>query len=472
MLGSFRNFAKSKFAGIFVFLMIIPFVFWGMGSIFSSGNTNNLAKINDTNISTQEFIDFVNNSNIPQHTIRENIDDNIIEELLSTLISKTLINLEINDLDIIISENTLLNQIKKNKNFLDENKKFQRTKYEKFLLENNQSAAIFEKRLKDRELQKNLFDYFGAGIIAPEFLVKKLFIEENSKLDLEFINLKKFYKKKEDIVSQELIDFLKENKDKLKVEYIDFKYAILNPKNLIGTDEFNQSFFDKIDDIEIDISNEINFETIVSKLNIESVTSTNFKLSSTSNEIEKKIFELRNNKFDIFENENDYILYKINKNEEREPDINDLQTRDEILEFVYQKNKFDYNAKLIENIQNNNFKDSDFEKLGQNSIENITLNSIRDNKKFDINAVKLLYSLPINSFTLINDEKENIYLAKVKNFKSEKIDKNDEKFKDYLNKENFNNKNSILKSYDLLLNKKYDVVLNQKTIDRVKNFFK
>ena len=269
-----------------------------------------------------------------------------------------------------------------------------------------------------------------------------------------------------------MIDFLKENKDKLKVEYIDFKYAILNPKNLIGTDEFNQSFFDKIDDIEIDISNEINFETIVSKLNIESVTSTNFKLSSTSNEIEKKIFELRNNKFDIFENENDYILYKINKNEEREPDIKDLQTRDEILEFVYQKNKFDYNAKLIENIQNNNFKDSDFEKLGQNSIENITLNSIRDNKKFDINAVKLLYSLPINSFTLINDEKENIYLAKVKNFKSEKIDKNDEKFKDYLNKENFNNKNSILKSYDLLLNKKYDVVLNQKTIDRVKNFFK
>ena len=60
MISSFRNFAKTKFAGILVFIMIIPFVFWGMGSIFSSGNTNNLAKINDTNISTQEFIDFVN----------------------------------------------------------------------------------------------------------------------------------------------------------------------------------------------------------------------------------------------------------------------------------------------------------------------------------------------------------------------------------------------------------------------------
>ena len=30
MIGSLRNFAKTKFAGILVFIMIIPFVFWGM----------------------------------------------------------------------------------------------------------------------------------------------------------------------------------------------------------------------------------------------------------------------------------------------------------------------------------------------------------------------------------------------------------------------------------------------------------
>ena len=46
MIGSFRNFAKTKFAGLLVFIMIIPFVFWGMGGMFSSGNTNNVAKIN------------------------------------------------------------------------------------------------------------------------------------------------------------------------------------------------------------------------------------------------------------------------------------------------------------------------------------------------------------------------------------------------------------------------------------------
>ena len=47
MISSLRNFAKTKFAGLLVFIMIIPFVFWGMGGMFSSGNTNNIAKINN-----------------------------------------------------------------------------------------------------------------------------------------------------------------------------------------------------------------------------------------------------------------------------------------------------------------------------------------------------------------------------------------------------------------------------------------
>ena len=47
---------------------------------------------------------------------------------------------------------------------------FQRINYEKFLLENNISAPIFERRLKDRELQKKLFDFIGAGTISPKFL--------------------------------------------------------------------------------------------------------------------------------------------------------------------------------------------------------------------------------------------------------------------------------------------------------------
>ena len=472
MISSFRNFAKTKFAGLFVFIMMIPFVFWGMGSMFSSGNTNNIAKINKINISTQEFIDHINNSNIPQQTIRENLDKNIIEELLSTLVSTTLLDLEVKHFDLIISENTLLKKIKTNKNFLNEDGYFERIKYEKFLLENNQSAPAFELRLRGRELQKNLFDYIGAGTVVPEFLVDKIFEEENKNIEVEFINLQNFYKKKEDISDLDIKKFVDDNKENLKVEYIDFDYAIINPKNLIGVEEFNQTFFDKIDQIEIDISNNLNFEEILSNTDIKTINKTNFRYSDNKSDIEKKIFEVRNIEFDIIENQNDYILYKINKSEERTPDLNDPELKNEVLELVHQKEKFDFNSQLLKKIDKKIFKNDEFIKMGGNQIENLQLKSIKDNNKFEINAVELLYSLPLNSFTLINDEKNNIYLAKIKKILYQNIGNNNEKLEEYISKQNTNTKNSILKSYDLFLNEKYNVVLNQKTIERVKNFFK
>ncbi len=471
MISSFRNFAKTKFAGLLVFIMIIPFVFWGMGSMFSSGNSNNIAKINKTNISTQEFIDHINKSNIPEETIRNNLEKNIIEELLSTLVSTRLLDLEIKDFEIIISEKTLLKKIKANKNFFNEEGNFERLKYEKFLLENNQSAPVFELRLRGRELQKNLFDYIGAGMTTPKFLAEKLYIEENSKLQIKYLNLKSFYKKKEDFTNIDIQNFLDENQDKLKIEYVDFDYAIINPKNLIGVDEFNQAFFDKIDEIEINISNNLDFKTIVNDLNIKPVTVTNFRYSANQNDIEKKIFEARKIEFDLVENDNNYILYKINKSEKRSPNINDMDLKKEVLELISQKNKFDYNSELLKKINNKEINDEEFKKMGKDNINTLILNSIKDNNKFEINAVELLYSLPENSFTLINDENGNIYLAKIENIQNHDIDISNSEFNEYMVKQNTNNKNTILKSYDLLLNKKYNVVLNQKTIERVKNFF-
>tara|TARA_X000000950_G_scaffold234290_1_gene284139 strand:- start:254 stop:1585 length:1332 start_codon:yes stop_codon:yes gene_type:complete len=443
-----------------------------MGSMFSSGNTNNIAKINKINISTQDFIDHINKSNIPQQTIRENLDKNIIEELLSTLVSTTLLDLEVKDFNLIISENTLLKKIKTNQNFLDKDGNFERIKYEKFLLENNQSAPIFELRLRSRELQKNLFDYIGAGTVVPKFLVDKIFEEENKKVEIEFINLQKFYKKKTDISDLEIEKFVNDNKENLKVEYIDFDYAVINPKNLIGVDEFNQTFFDKIDQIEIGISNNLDFKEILINTDIKTIKKTNFRYSDNESDIEKKIFEVRNIEFDIIESNNDYILYKIYKSEERIPELNDPELKNEVLELVHQKEKFEFNSELLEKIKKKIFKNDEFIKMGGDQIENLQIKSIKDNNRFEINAVELLYSLPLNSFTLINDEKNNIYLAKIKKIHYQNIKNKKEKLEEYKSKQNTNTKNSILKSYDLFLNEKYNVVLNQKTIERVKNFFK
>ena len=40
MLGSIRKFSTSIYAKILLGIVIIPFVFWGMGSAFTSGSKN------------------------------------------------------------------------------------------------------------------------------------------------------------------------------------------------------------------------------------------------------------------------------------------------------------------------------------------------------------------------------------------------------------------------------------------------
>ena len=197
MLETLKNFSGKKLGGIILIVVIvIAFGFGGFGGGFSTNNQNNIAKINKTNVTTQDFMNYLNESGIPQKTIKENLDNNIIEELLSGLISTTLIDLEIKDFNLAITELTVLKKIKENKNFLDENNIFQRTKYEKFLLTNNMSAPVFELQLKNRELQKHLFDFIGAGTITPDFLIKKIFEDENKTLDLEYFAMENHYKKK------------------------------------------------------------------------------------------------------------------------------------------------------------------------------------------------------------------------------------------------------------------------------------
>ena len=463
---------KNKIGGIILIIVIvIAFGFGGFGGGFMSNNQNNIVKINKTNITTKEFIDYINQTGISQQAIKDNLNNNIIEELLSGLISTTLLDLEVKDFDITLSKNSLLQRIKLNDNFIDENGTFQRIKYEKFLLENNVSAPVFEKKLKDRELQKKLFDYIGAGTVSPKFLIDKLFENENKKLELNFIDLDKFYKKDNEFTNENLLDFINENSDKLKIEYIDFKYAMINPKNLIGVDEFNQAFFDRIDEIENSILNGVNFDQITSEFNLDSIVVNNYKYSEKSKGIEKKIYNARGDNFNIIEINENFIIYNIDSLIEKKPDINDKQTKDEILKLVSQKSKFDYNRSLLKQIKNKKFNDNNFLKIGKDQIQFLTLNSIKDNKRFDINSIQILYSLPKNSFTLINDEEKKVYLAKVKDYKDVVLEKSTEEFKSYIAKENTNNRNAILKSYDILLNSKYKVDINQKAINSVKNLF-
>ena len=468
-----KKFGVKKLGGlVLIVIIIIAFGFGGFGGGFSTNNQNNIAKINKTNVTTQDFMNYLNQSGISQQAIRENLDNNIIEELLSGLISTTLIDLEVEDFNLSITELTVLKKIKENKNFHDENDVFQRTNYEKFLLSNNMSAPMFELQLKNRELQKHLFDFIGAGTITPDFLTKKKFEDENKSLNLEYFAMQNLYKKKENFTDNEINKFLDENKNQLKKEYIDFKYAELNPKILIGLDEFNQDFFDEIDRIENKISNGDDFQSIIQNIKTEIKKINKFTPSSTKRVNEDLIYSKRSTEIDLIESGDSFLLYSITKKYDLSPDITNQNTKNEIKELAYQKEKFDLNRSVLEEIQNKKFDDNKFKEMAGNNKEYSIISSIEDDSKFEASSVKMLYSLPINSYTLVSDEDDKIYLVKLLNSKKNTFSETDENYLSYVSKENTNTRKSIIQSYDQLLNSKYQVQLNQKTIDRVKNYFK
>jgi len=469
MISKFKSITNSKISWVIVALIAIPFVFWGMGDVFTRGNTNNVAKINNNTISINDFINHVNKSGLNENTIRENLDKNIFEEFLSQLISQELMKMEIENLNLNFSDKTLKDRIVNNKNFYDDKQNFSRAKYEKFLLENNISASQFEDSLKTNELQKILFGYINGGLVIPKFLIDKNYSEENKDIELDFISLEKKYKK--NFTFEEIEKYIKSNEEKLKKDFIDFSYVKISPQNLLNVNEYNDEFFKIIDDIDNKVLNNENIETIANEYNLKVKIVQNYY--PDNDELEIIYFKKKNpEQINLVDRNDHYLLFKISKIVNKLPDIYSDGFRKQINLNLRNQFKFEYNKKLLEDIQNKNLQYTDLKNFGNTEkIQNIKINSIKDNNRFSIDSIKLIYSLPEKSFTLINDDDDKIYLAFIKKINDKKkISGND--LKNYLFKSNSEIRDTLYSSYDIYLSEKYEIKVFQNTIERFKNNFR
>ena len=473
MLNTLRNFSKTKLAGILIGIIIIPFVFWGMGSVFSGGNTNNIAKINNETISTQELLNYINQTRMDNEYIKENIDNKVIEKIVSSIVSIKLLDMEINDLNIKITDKTLANKIKNNEVFLDDKKQFSRIKYEKFLLENNITAPDFEIRFRNEELKKKLFAYVGGGIKSPYFLNNKIYINKNKEVEIKYLDLDTVYNT--ETPETEIEQFIKDNEENLKEEVIDFSYAKITPSNLIDSDEFNNEFFKKIDEIENSILNDSSIEDIRKIYDLKIEYLSNYKNQDKNNEIFKEIYEKRNDeKIQLLDKNDYYLLFEVTKINKVLPSKSEIKFIERVKENLILKKKYEYNKDLFQKIQDKKFNNDEFVKISKNgeNLLNETIKSLDDNSIFDKDSVSLIYSLPENSFVLLTNDNNKIFLAKVNKIYTKNLPKNDIENSEYLEISNNKIVEEIYSSYDLALSKKYKVKVFQNTLDRIKNNFK
>ena len=473
MLKNLRGFSNTKLAGVLIAIIIVPFVFWGMGSVFSGGNTNNVAKINNKSISTQDFLQYVNQSRINLEYVKENIENNVIEEILTGLVSNKLLEMEIESLNASLSENILANKIRSDEKFVDDKNSFSRLKYEKFLLENNLTAPIYEIKLKDQELKKNLFDYVSGGLISPYFLKNKIYINENKELEIEYFDLDQVYKI--NTSKSEIDKFIKENEDNLKEELIDIKYTKITPKTLLDISEFNDDFFKKIDEIENSIFNGSKLNEIQKLHNLKIEVVSNFKNEMGSDKILQEIYSKRKeDKTQIIDKNDFYLLYEISNVKKILPDLNDLNFIEKVKNQLVMKQKIDYNKKLFKKIQDKKFSNAEFLNIAKNesNIKKLKINSSNFDETFSRESVELLYSLPKKSFVLIADKNNDVYLSKISNINTSMLNKDADKVNEYKLKSNSQVMGEIYSTYDLSLSKKYNVKLFNSTLERIKNNFR
>ena len=242
--------------------------------------------------------------------------------------------------------------------------------------------------------------------------------------------------------------------------------------DLIGSNEFSELFYKKIDEIENKILNGSSMNNLLKEYKFILNSKKDFILSEKSENFERKIFKQRkNNKLQLIEEDKFYIIYKVDKINRVLPTLNDEKFTTKIKKILFEENKYEYNKKLLSEIDNKKFNNESFEKLSNNNKKNTILNSIQDTEKFTSDSLKILYSLPINSFTLIADKNNNVYISQIKNIVRKNISKNSDEFENFKNQANLKMRDNLYSSYDLFLNDEYEIIVNQKTLERVKNYF-
>jgi peptidylprolyl isomerase/peptidyl-prolyl cis-trans isomerase D len=165
MLSSLRKFSETIIAKIFIALIALSFVFWGINDFFRSSYSNSVAEIDGEEISFNQFINefnkIIRNNNIESEKVA--ISKNIHILAISNIVSEKLLKNHSKKLGVIIDDTTIAIEIKNNREFKDK-ESFSRTKYEKFLLEKNINSKILEDQI-NRNLKKKIITESISGFI-------------------------------------------------------------------------------------------------------------------------------------------------------------------------------------------------------------------------------------------------------------------------------------------------------------------
>ena len=482
MITSIKKYTKSILAKILIVIIILPFIFWGMGDVFRTGNQNVLATIDSEKISSQEFINYLNQLNLDQQQRKNLGKTDLFEKILTDYVGKKVIALEIKNLGIKLNDSSLKNIIVNDKTFAKD-KKFSRTAYEKFLLSSNISASVFEQNISQQEKKRQLLTFLSEGISLPDFLIERSFHKENQIKNIQFLDLDIFY---DNILikDKEIKEAYKKNKKFFSEDYKKINFIELTPDILTGQKEYNELYFKKIDEIENEILDGSEMNDFVKKFNLNILTTEDInslkknKTGQLSSKISDKLFVKVFNNRDLnvpsLDNiDNKYYLSEIASVKKITKTLNDKKIKDSIILQIKIQNIIKNNTEIVKDISEGKFDKNKFIKFASEKkleLKRTTIKGIKDNVNFDKDIVKEMFKIKDGDFGLITTSRlDKNYLIYSEKSSNQAFSNEGENYNKYKAKAKLEVANKIYNTYDKSMNDKYKIQINEKVINRIKN---
>ena len=256
----------------------------------------------------------------------------------------------------------------------------------------------------------------SGGLSIPESLIEKEYNKENQTKLIKYIDLNKFYEDQK-ISDKKMREMYEKNK-KVFIEYLKtIQIAKITPQ-ISGGNEFNEAFFNKLDEIENKILDGQSFQEAVKENNLKSrliekvnknkIEQDGIKINDLSDPLFVKIFNLKKtNEAKIIQEKNDYYIVEIKSSEEKTKTFDDPDVQKTLKKRIKFENKIENNSQFIQDISLGGFDEvklENFSKKNNLEFKNYKISNLKQNEIFSENLIKRIFLLNDGDVDLITNK--------------------------------------------------------------------
>jgi peptidyl-prolyl cis-trans isomerase D len=257
MLGFMRKHARSSFIKIIFWMIIVVFVFWGVGVMVAGGDKVNVAAMVDGEpISVQTYARAHERmQRVYSELYRENMSPQILAQLnlgqraLDDLVTEMLLKREAGRLGLQVTDDEVRDSILDIPTFHD-GARFDRTRYLNALRSSRLTPAEFEESQRETLLVNKLEGLLTDGLTASDQEIRSLYALEGEKVDVSFVKVPfSQFKDASTVSDSEVAVYYEKNRERFrKPDAVTVAYVPYTPEHFAEkipiSDQAIQDFYD------------------------------------------------------------------------------------------------------------------------------------------------------------------------------------------------------------------------------------